>query len=1147
MDCSGTSGCTGRIPKGVNMNVRPRYPTIALALMLAGMTGLSIAARVQTDLGEVRLEFGGTWEIAYDKENVGLRQGWHQKRPAKLYPTHVPWCFEETREGAGYDGVVWYYHKFTIPKDFRDKTLSIEFEAVNYACRAWLNGTEIGRHEGGYCGFAFPLGTAARVEEANELVVRVVDPGRAPVDGLTLRGVPHGKESWYFNFGGIYRPLHLVGKPAVSIEDVFVMADPESGKVTVELEIEKRQKDLRDVPIELHVARIHPNGDRNKSLASAQKTMRLPTGTNRQTLELSIDEPRPWSPDEPNLYRLTATIEKLSRKTADFGFRSFTIRDGEFRFNGEPIFLKAVLYQPYFPATLAYPPSDSWIHNELQKIRQTGFNMIRCHAGAATPELLDQADQIGLMVLEEPALGWVYGPLDKIAKPCLAEVEAMVRRDRNHPSIVAWGTTSQGGGNLKALGDLPARRALQNDPTRLVFGDWPARWTEAAEGGCLAYLPDRPNPLAIAGGDMFPRAPVSGEDYDRLNTIGTSTSLVFVSAFGSGGITNLDNCLNRFKGRDYLEDYQLLKRYRDAALKDFSQHGLHEFASNLSGLTGQAQRAQAAAALKMAEALRSNPNVNGYCYSQWRDAGWECGPGIADIWGEPKWAVYEALRSANQPVHLTLRLDPAAAYLDQPIRSIASVINDGRLSGKCRVEFTLRRADGRQQPKTRVSLELNENARVSRLEPLEWKIDGPTGFCRLHAQLFDAKGKQAAEQEKRFLYVSSSEWDLSQYDLIAIAPGTRRRSTLAASGVRILAPPGLAESQTVLVWASGPAWQDSTRFEPVAEAMEHINRNGGTLLLDCSNGIDPALERLHLLGGRTTRAPGGFLGKFLLVRSAPPFAFFPSRTVMMTEYQPVMPDSAILTPTTGWQSRIVLVDGYGRYGGFAWAEKSWGAGRLLAFTLPIFDLIDREPTARLICHNLLKYCSERQRFGSPGSLTRQMIIGQFEGGGEVIGHNWWICGPFQCRDLRDGFRRAFPPEIQVDLNPADSNRTNGVRWFRYQADSGGHINLSAALGDRNNAAAYALTYLHAKKEMRTVLHVGSDDAVRVFLNGRNVLENMTQRTAAPDQDRVEIALKAGWNTLLVKVVNAFAQWEVYISVDDPVVWSPDRKLPKPSR
>jgi len=1130
------------------VRVRKPYLAFVLLLWLAGSSAPADGASIERDLGELRLDLGGNWKIVLDGDNVGLGRGWWKKPPpgGEVRSIQVPSCFEKTHWGAGWDSVVWYYHDFEIPRDFRGKDLYIEFGAVNYACRAWLNGTEIGRHEGGYHGFRFSLKGAAKIGATNHLVVRVVDPGKEPVDGLTLRSIPNGKESWYFNFGGIYRPVVLVGKPPVSVEDVFVAADPKTGKVSAGVEIARRADGPSSVALELKVTKEQPGGDSRKILASLEKRLVLEPGANRIKAELEVANPAAWSPDSPNLYKLTARAGDFSRKSVVFGFRSFEIKNGRFYLNGRPIFVRGVVYQPYFPRTLAYPPSKGFTRREVSMMKQAGFNLVRCHAGVAPPELLDAADRGGLMVIEEPSLGWVYGPLDAIAKPSLAEVEGMVRRDRNHPCIVAWGTISQGGGDLAKMGDLLARRALQLDPTRPVFGDWPARWVEDSEpDACKVYLPGSTEPVPISGGQIFPTVPVSEQTRERLNTLGTTGSLNFVSAVGSGGMPDFGRCLEGFQGRDYLEDYRLVRRYRDNAQKDLDTFRLNRIFGNIGEIARQSQRVQAKAAQKIIGALRTNPNLAGYCWSQWRDAAWECNTGVVDFWANPK-TVFDKLRNTNRPVSLALEIKPDAARLDDPVAIRAVAINDARVKGTYEVALEIRRPDRRVVKERKAKIRLYPGARLVPLSVMRLHLSGgPSGFWIVRARLTAPSGKKVAEIERRFLYVGRKEWDLSNYDILAVGVGSKERSVLAASGLMVLAPPAWPKSKIAAAPARGAIWRDRARFEPVADALEQINREGGALLLDCSKGLDPAVERLHILQeGKLNPTAGGFIGKFLLVRSTSRFAWFPVPKAMAEEFGSVAPRTAVFTREPTWEPYIAVVDGYGRFGGYVWAEKPWGAGRIVLLTLPIFEKADLDPTAHLLLLDLLRYYSSHSRMGAPGPVSRETLLDQFETGGDISPMEWWICGPFEAANVTEAFDKAFGPESRPD--PKHSYNAAGgkvVRWRRYKSPVSGHINFSEALGANDNAAAYALTYFYSEKPAEVALFLGSDDAIKVFLNGRLVFQNRVERSAAPAQDRASLKVEKGWNSLLLKVANGSGEWEAYVSINRALLWSPDRKRP----
>ncbi len=1103
-------------------------------------------AQTQPSFDEAALDLSGTWKIAYDSQNVGLQQNWQKTRPSALHDIRVPSCFEETREGAGYDGVVWYYHTFRIPETFRGKALYLEFDAVNYACRVWLNGAEIGGHEGGYHRFRLPLSDAARMEEENQLVVRVVDPGQQAVDGWTLRAIPNGKESWYFNFGGIYGAVRLLGKPSLSIEDIHIVADPATGKVTAALEIERRPGG----PVQtLLRARVFPVQGAQSPPAAREMPLILEAGTNRCSVELQVENPALWSPGQPALYDLAVALGSGPEKRARFGFRSFTIEQGDFHLNGRPIFLKAVLRQPYVLGALALPPGrdprfNGAAENEITRMKAAGFNAVRLHAAVAPEWFLDAADRLGLMVIAEPSIGWVYGPLDQIVKPCLAEMSEMIRRDRNHPSIIALGTISGGGGDIGKSGDLLARQALQLDPTRPVFGDWPERWTEANErGAAKVYLPGQTDGIPVGGGQIILHSPLTAEEKTRLQTIGTTGRLNFVSAVGTSGMSNHKSIINQMNNRDYLEDYKLYKHYYNLLLPEYYQRILREMSYSLDHVCELADGVQAKTAGEISASLRANPNLDGYCYYQWNDAAWEYGPGILDPAGRTK-RTYEHLAQIQRSPSIILNCTPEWPSPSQVVRIQPVILNDDLTSGAYRMEIQVFGSNNKTLKQHQTTAALSATRRVSALEPLECQLTGPTGHCRIRCVLSDPSNRRSnpvAETEQRLFYVSDDQWDLSRYDLLAFDSSGARRSVLSAAGLALMSPAAWPRSRIFLAAAQGPLWRQRERFESLAEALEGISTDGGTLLLDCSGGIDPAVSRIRLLQGKTVRLASGFVGQFYFGGTTHWLHWLMQRQALGNEFRSILPQYALATDEPEWHPAIVVLDNYGRLTGMAAAERAWGAGRVIAFTLPVFDRLDRDPAARLVCSAMLHYCSDHPRMGGPGTVDRRQILARFDGTGETAPTDWWVCGPFACRDLADGLQRAFPAE--TEFNPARVYETadgTSARWRRHRSDRAGFLDLITAVGPHTNSAAYALTHVYAKTRTPTTLRLGSDDAVKVFLNGRKVYEKLAQRPAAPDEDRLEVVLEAGWNTLLLKVINAAGEWAAYVSLDEPVQWSADR-------
>src|SRR5262249_1045665 len=134
------------------------------------------------------------------------------------------------------------------------------------------------------------------------------------------------------------------------------------------------------------------------------------------------------------------------------GFRTLAIEGGDFLLDGVRRTLKGVLWQPHFTGTGGGLPTDAQLQSTARAMKEAGFDLVRAHVRPAPPAFLDECDRIGLLVLEEPAIGWVDD--DPALLPRLQhEVSWMVERDRHHPSIVLWGVLNELSGRAYRYAD----------------------------------------------------------------------------------------------------------------------------------------------------------------------------------------------------------------------------------------------------------------------------------------------------------------------------------------------------------------------------------------------------------------------------------------------------------------------------------------------------------------------------------------------------------------------------------------------------------------------------------------------------------------------------------------------------------------------
>jgi len=359
---------------------------------------------------------------------------------------HVPGDWNTQRpEFFYYESAIWYKREFDFePQPGRRQFLW--FGAANYHAVVFLNGQQIGEHEGGFTPFQFEV-TGKLQQHANALIV-MVDASRH------ADAVPQTMSDWW-NYGGLTRDVRLLDVPETFIEDYS-------------LQLEKGSNSRL-------VFHVRVNGPRRAS----QVTVRIPeagvsvpvtTGADGSgeiafTANVSL-----WSPEHPKLYDVS--IENGAGKIADrIGFRTIAVNGRQILLNGKPVFLRGVAIHSEAPYRTGRVYSIEEARILLGWAKELGCNYVRLAHYAHDESMLRAADEMGLMVWSEIpvywAIQWENPATYQNAERQLTET---IERDKNRAAIVLWSVaneTPQGDARLKFLSSLAAK-ARQLDPTRLV-------------------------------------------------------------------------------------------------------------------------------------------------------------------------------------------------------------------------------------------------------------------------------------------------------------------------------------------------------------------------------------------------------------------------------------------------------------------------------------------------------------------------------------------------------------------------------------------------------------------------------------------------------------------------------------------------------
>ena len=374
------------------------------------------------------INLNGLWEFAFDDQEVGIDEAWYDGRPLPERIT-VPFAYQTKLSGINDKTIhecVWYARSFEIPPDWEHSDILLNFGAVDYETAVWINGIEVGHHQGGHVPFQFEIAPYLKAG-TNRLSVRVIDrqDPHQPRGKQSYTGLPYGID--YYCTTGIWQTVWLESAPAMRIEELRTIANAQNNRVSLDVFLHAPSRAWR---IEVLVF------DNEQLVTRAEHRTAIATGH----FELAIPYAKLWSPESPHLYDLLIRLyddDRLLDEVKSYvGLRGIELRNGKFLINGKHTYLKMVLDQGYWPDSYLTAPSDEALQTDIGWIKTFGFNGARKHQKIEDPRWLYWCDRLGLLVWEEMpnAREWSLRAEELFS----AEWQRAVRRDYNHPCIIGW-------------------------------------------------------------------------------------------------------------------------------------------------------------------------------------------------------------------------------------------------------------------------------------------------------------------------------------------------------------------------------------------------------------------------------------------------------------------------------------------------------------------------------------------------------------------------------------------------------------------------------------------------------------------------------------------------------------------------------------
>lgn len=357
----------------------------------------------------------------------------------------VPFPIESALSGVKEESdsqCYWYRRTVEIPESMRGRQILLHFDAVDWETVAYVNGTEVGRHTGGYDPFYFDITSALKDEKEQELVVYIYDNTGA-------EGQPKGKQAlnkwgcWYTPVSGIWQTVWLEPVSSVNyITDFSVEPDLDQARFTL------RVNTLTRADATLNVTLYDKDGNEVSSVTG---------GEAGRILSLPVENPHLWSPEDPYLYDLKIELlaggQSVDAVKGYCGMRKIEVKKvGEkprIFLNGKQIFQMGPLDQGWWPDGLYTAPSDEALLFDIQTMKSIGFNMIRKHIKIEPSRWYMHCDREGILVWQDlPSPNLPAGHEDFAKQNFEDESIRIIKAFKNHPSIVQWVVFNEGWGQF---------------------------------------------------------------------------------------------------------------------------------------------------------------------------------------------------------------------------------------------------------------------------------------------------------------------------------------------------------------------------------------------------------------------------------------------------------------------------------------------------------------------------------------------------------------------------------------------------------------------------------------------------------------------------------------------------------------------------
>lgn len=657
---------------------------------------------------------------------------------------------------GNYTGVSWFTTKIFIPRQWEGKNIILKVGSVRFRAEVFINRQLAGYDLVNSTPFDLNVTDCIKYNAENEIAFRITDPNgnfnwkdsQVYTWGEYRTNPTHG-------FGGITGKVSLVATDQIYIDDVFVKNQPNPNTIEVDLSVRNLTSAVENKKIKIEITEYATG---KPVFTKEYAPIQCSTGESIHTYKLSVPQAKLWSVDTPHLYNLTVTVGE-DKATQRFGFRWFEVRDvkgdRQLYLNGKRIVLRTAISWSFWPDN-GIAPTDELARRQVQIAKDLGLNMLNFHRAIGQPNVLDYADELGLLYFEEP--GGNQYPANHFDDNDMQshfyfgfrneKLARMIRRDRNHPSLIIYNLHNERGAYPQAEDYRQMRMGHELDPTRLLTYNSSNGENPLNERNTRFKLHLMPNDTTFYDYGWWDRHHAGGpgvyhdnlymgkDNYHRFSD--HKDEIIFWGEDGAIGTPPRLQLIREeilrtgktdgWEAEDYLSWYDAYDRF----LKEQKFDRAFPTVDHLTRAMGNVSYYYQG---RIIENIRISNTVDGYAVNGWESMKLENHSGIVDNYRNPKGDI-ELIARYNRPLFLSVKMNRKVLSVGDTTVVDVYIVNEQNIRGAHQLKLTAKDEEGNIVSSSQYKVRVEGGVVYGQNLSTGWKfIPQKAGYTTVEAEL----------------------------------------------------------------------------------------------------------------------------------------------------------------------------------------------------------------------------------------------------------------------------------------------------------------------------------------------------------------------------------------------------------------------------